>query len=431
MEKYGPVVGLMLGSIPIIAVSGPREVLEVLRRNEFDGRPDAPEVRERNLNKRLGVLLTDGPFWVGLRHFTLRHLKDFGFGKKSAEGVILEETEQLMKEMKEKEVVQVAGLFSVPSINVLWSMIAGTRYAHDDADFKSLLYKLNNYFRSGSPAGNLETIFPILKKIAPGLCGHKKRMDATNDLMNFFRKTIHEHKLMLEENNPRDFMDVFLQQMEAEYADENSIFTEDGLVVLCLDLFAAGSESLSNTLSFCLLYMVLHPRVQEAVQKELDVVIGHSRRPTLEDRASLPYVEATISEILRINPVGPMALPHVPLTDTELCGYTIKKNTPVLVNIWSVLHDREHWTDPENFRPERFLDADGKFVKDEWLIPFGAGRRVCLGEILARNMLFLIFSSLMQEFTFRTPEEDTCPTTDALPGFTAAPAPFRVQVTER
>jgi methyl farnesoate epoxidase/farnesoate epoxidase len=101
------------------------------------------------------------------------------------------------------------------------------------------------------------------------------------------------------------------------------------------------------------------------------------------------------------------------------------------VNIWSVLHDREHWSDPEVFRPERFLCADGKFVKDEWLIPFGVGKRVCLGEILARNMLFLIFSTVMQEFTFSTPEEDPCPTTDPLPGFTTAPAPFRVQVTER
>jgi len=67
---------------------------------------------ERNhifvMNCCSGILLTDGPFWVGLRHFTVRHLKDFGFGKKSAEGVILEETEQLMKEMKEKKVVQVS-----------------------------------------------------------------------------------------------------------------------------------------------------------------------------------------------------------------------------------------------------------------------------------------------------------------------------------
>lgn len=77
-------------------------------------------------------------------------------------------------------------------------MIAGTRYAHDDADFKSLLYKLNSFFRSGSPAGNLETIFPVLKKIAPELCGHKKRMEAMSDLMNFFRVGLQLITLILE-----------------------------------------------------------------------------------------------------------------------------------------------------------------------------------------------------------------------------------------
>jgi hypothetical protein len=62
-------------------------------------------------------------------------------------------------------------------------------------------------------------------------------------------------------------------------------FIEEGLIVLCLDLFSAGGESVSNALSFCLLYMVLHPRIQEAVHRELDMVIGRSRRPSLEDRA--------------------------------------------------------------------------------------------------------------------------------------------------
>jgi len=66
LEKYGPIVGLMLGSIPIIAVSGPHEVLEVLRRNEFEGRPDGPEVRERSLNKRLGEFV-----WYVVQPLTL------------------------------------------------------------------------------------------------------------------------------------------------------------------------------------------------------------------------------------------------------------------------------------------------------------------------------------------------------------------------
>lgn len=52
-------------------------------------------------------------------------------------------------------------------------------------------------------------------------------------------------------------------------------------------------------------------------------------------------MEATIAEILRINPVGPMALPHVPLTDTELCGYTIKKVICVLTILLSDLCDNK------------------------------------------------------------------------------------------
>jgi hypothetical protein len=66
-------------------------------------------------------------------------------------------------------------------------MIAGTRYAHDDADFKLLLQKLNALFRAGSIAGNLANIFPVLKKIAPELCGHKKKMESFSELFNFFR----------------------------------------------------------------------------------------------------------------------------------------------------------------------------------------------------------------------------------------------------
>jgi hypothetical protein len=77
-------------------------------------------------------------------------------------------------------------------------MIAGTRYAHGDDDFKSLLHKLNSFFRSGSPAGNLATIFPVLKKIAPELCGHKKRMEALNELTNFFRVGLQLIILLLE-----------------------------------------------------------------------------------------------------------------------------------------------------------------------------------------------------------------------------------------
>ena len=103
----------------------------------------------------------------------------------------------------------------------------------------------------------------------------------------------------------------------------------------------------------------------------------------------------------------------------------------MLLCLYSLFQDKEHWGDPEIFRPERFLDSEGKFVKDEWIIPFGAGKRVCLGEVLARSTLFLFFSALLQEFTFSTPEGDSPPSKIPLSGFTIAPQPFRLKVTKR
>jgi methyl farnesoate epoxidase/farnesoate epoxidase len=103
----------------------------------------------------------------------------------------------------------------------------------------------------------------------------------------------------------------------------------------------------------------------------------------------------------------------------------------VFVNLWSLFHDREHWGDPEVFRPERFLDGNKNVVMDEWMIPFGAGKRVCLGEVLARSTVFLFFTTLLQEFTFSVPEDDPVPQTLPLPGMTMAPQPFKMKIARR
>jgi hypothetical protein len=66
-------------------------------------------------------------------------------------------------------------------------MVAGTRYAHDDDDFKSLLHKMDFLFRSSSLSGNLASMFPLLQKITPGLFGHQKTVEALEELKNFFR----------------------------------------------------------------------------------------------------------------------------------------------------------------------------------------------------------------------------------------------------
>ena len=96
-----------------------------------------------------------------------------------------------------------------------------------------------------------------------------------------------------------------------------------------------------------------------------------------------------------------------------------------------MLNDPKHWGDPEVYRPERFIGANGKYVKDDWMINFGLGKRICLGESLARSVVFLYIATFLQEFTFSIPEGDPKPSTYPVPGFTTCPQKYRMEVKQR
>jgi len=114
----------------------------------------------------------------------------------------------------------------------------------------------------------------------------------------------------------------------------------------------------------------------------------------------LPYAESFILEIMRIISLTPVGVPHAVTEDVEFHGYFIPKGTALYASIYSTHHDPEVWGDPENFRPERFLSKDGtRAERHESLIPFSTGKRSCLGEVLARDQLFLFITSLVQRFS--------------------------------
>lgn len=122
------------------------------------------------------------------------------------------------------------------------------------------------------------------------------------------------------------------------------------------------------------MYMIHNRRVCDLVQMELDAVIGRKRFPTLQDRCHLPYVEAVLSEIQRISNVAPLAIAHRSTEDAQFRQFVIPKDTIVLVSLYSVNMDKEYWEDPEIFRPERFLNANGEYIPHaEQFFPFGLG----------------------------------------------------------
>ncbi len=95
--------------------------------------------------------------------------------------------------------------------------------------------------------------------------------------------------------------------------------------------------------------------------------------------------------------------------EVVLEGFTIPKNAQVIPLIHAVHMDPELWDEPEKFNPSRFLNSEGVVTKPEYFMPFGVGRRMCLGDVLARMELFLFFSSLLHVFNLELPTGETLP----------------------
>lgn len=117
--------------------------------------------------------------------------------------------------------------------------------------------------------------------------------------------------------------------------------------------------------------------------------------------------------------------------DIEINGYKIPAGSHVVPLINSVHMDPNLWDNPEEFNPSRFLDTEGKVRKPEFFIPFGVGRRKCLGDILARMELFLFFSSLAHTFNISLPEGQPMPSLKGNVGVTISPQSFKICLTPR
>lgn len=139
-------------------------------------------------------------------------------------------------------------------------------------------------------------------------------------------------------------------------------------------------------------------------------------------------MEAFLAEVQRMNTIAPLALPRRAVKDVYYNGHFIPENSFIFISIYCLLRDKEHWGDPDNFRPSRFMNSEGKFVKDEWLSVFGLGKRYCPGEALARQILFLFLASIIKEFEFSIPSGHPKPDTEGVPGITTAPKPFQVDI---
>uniref|UniRef100_A0A8C4VK73 Uncharacterized protein n=1 Tax=Gopherus evgoodei TaxID=1825980 RepID=A0A8C4VK73_9SAUR len=294
--------------------------------------------------------------------------------------------------------------------NVMCSITFGERFEYNNEKFQRMLHLIEDAFNIG--AGILSQILDLMPWLLyiPG--PHHNILQPYIDTFDILREIVKKHKETRDPGFTRDFIDAFLEEIEKAKMDPESTFNEDNLIFTVFDLFGAATETTTVTLCWALLYMLRYPDVQRRVHEEIDKVIGRDRSPKIEDQVNLPYTNAVIYETQRYCDVVFAGVPHTTYRDTQVQDFFIPKGTIIIAVLSSVLKDETVWEKPHEFYPEHFLDADEQFVKREAFLPFSAGRRMCLGEQLARKELFLFFTTLLQHFTFHIPENQPRPQED-------------------
>jgi 3,9-dihydroxypterocarpan 6a-monooxygenase len=170
------------------------------------------------------------------------------------------------------------------------------------------------------------------------------------------------------------------------------------------DVFLAGTDTSSTTIEWALAELINNPDVMEKATQEIDSVTRKSRLIQEHDLPNLPYLRAILKEMLRLHPTVPL-VPRESTENCNVCGFEIPAKSILYVNLWSMARDPKLWKNPNEFKPERFMNEENNKLdvrgQNFQLMPFGTGRRTCPGISLALQVVPTNLAALIQCFQWK------------------------------
>ncbi|KAG9493870.1 hypothetical protein GDO78_001634, partial [Eleutherodactylus coqui] len=428
-QVYGDMYTIWLGPTPVIVLNGYRAVREVLNSHtdDFSGRPILPLFMD--LMGEKGIVLTSGHTWKQQRRLGQMAFRNLGLGKRNLEKRIQEEAQNLIDLFSTNggAPIDPSDCIIHSVSNVISSLVFGKTFLPGDKFFQELHKATELVIAApGTFWARIYDLAPSIIRVLPG--PHQKAFKYFNFLCSFIKKEVAQHKKLrsCQPGDDRDVIDCYLTQISKTQDDPCSTYNEDNLVHLIADLFMTGTETVTTTLRWALLYLTIFIDIQEKVHMELDAMLPPRHVISYEDRKRLPFTNAVIHEIQRFGNIVSVGVVRKCMKETKLCGFNLPQGTIILPNLSSVLYDSKHWETPYKFNPKHFLDEDGTFVTNDAFLPFSSGQRVCLGEQLARTELFIFISNLLRKFSFRLPEDNQHPRLDYVQAATLQPHPYRI-----
>ncbi|EJW87451.1 hypothetical protein WUBG_01636 [Wuchereria bancrofti] len=445
-KKFGPMFTIWLPG-PVIVLADYKLLREALVKqgNIFAGRPMSfvYGIFSNHHPDGDGIILSQNEKWNHQRRFALRVFRDFGVGKNMMEQKIRYYADTLIQHLK-KEIADSGLKTAVTDLhlpitfcvgNIIHDLVLGKNYEYGDKEFLRFKKLIDSTLKditsipvrqySNVTCGPLSN-YPV--SVANILSLLQKWFCTTA----VFLKHIDEHEKAIitstnKDDEPNDFIDAYLKNM-IKYTEQR-VYNKITLALNSGDLWTGGMETTVTTLRWAIIYLIHNPDVQKLVHDEIDKNLG-TRMVYWADRTNMHYTMAVICEVQRIINILPWHIPHATTSNTTLYGYKIQKGTMIMPQIGAINFDENLYPNPEAFQPLRFLNSEGTLRNFEHLIPFGIGKRSCLGEALARTELFIILTTLLQNFEF-TAAYGKPPSLKRHPGMVSVPQEYVCQIRTR
>ncbi|KAJ7141223.1 cytochrome P450 [Mycena epipterygia] len=433
-EQYGPVVYLQMGRTPTVVIGTAQAAWDILEKKSpaTSSRPRFIMGQEILSNNMRGLMSGNGPFWRRWRR--VLHGSFMQRSSDTYKPIQSLESKQLMAELT-KAPTKYREFIERYATSVVVVVTYGRRVHNIYNDEVVCLNRETQDFLTSIniPGKYLVESVPALLYLPSFLTPWRTAAlkQRTRDI-EYLTRLVQEVKTKMENGRAQP---SFCRQLLEDCAKNDMNDLE--IAYTCGTPFGAGVETSAGSIaSFLLACAAFGPSFIPKAQKELDSVVGPDRMPTFEDAEDLPFIHAIVNETLRWRPVAVLGgTPHSSTEDFVYDGMFIPKGSTIIANLWGIHLNPADFPDPHRFDPERFM------TKREYPGPwqhssFGYGRRVCPGQHLASNSIYINVARILWGFNLSKARDengqeidvDTFAYTD---GFNSVPLPFPISITPR
>jgi cytochrome P450 len=433
-DQYGPFFVFRVATTPVLTISDAETIQKILR--------DRPERfrRWRKLEmiaediKAEGLFTAEGEEWRRQRKFVMyalnaSHVREF-----------IPRLEQVVGRLRRKW--WRAALAGKPIdahadlMRLTVDVTSGLAFGKDLNSLEDQVEPIQKHLDKIFPAvaRRITALFPYWRYVP--LPADVEAANAVREIGKIIDQLIGETRARLTGNSkliahPRNLLEALVA---AQARDGEAGPRDDEIAANIMTLLLAGEDTTANSISYMIHFLMQYPRVQAAVQEEVDRIFGAADQPwqdpTTPDK--LKYVEAFAHEAMRCKPVAGHAVFLEPNEDVQIGDIDVPRGTPVLALLAHVGTQEENFSDAKEFRPERWLETaaqqDGAHNSKAFM-PFGAGPRFCPGRQLAMLQIKMVMSMLCRDFEVALPK-DAAPLEDRY-NFTVGPTHLDVVLRPR